>query len=87
MHENYVIKHGKSKLSDSYMASLMYAVIMCKAQLLSTHGVGIYNLTKHQNSRHSYEFLISIDKNMISKFEDMTGIKLEDKIKVHLNKI
>lgn len=85
MYENYVTKQGKSKLSDSNMASLMYAIVICKAKLTSTHGIGIYNLTKQQNSRHSYDFIISIDKDLISRFEDMTGIELKDPIIVHLS--
>lgn len=80
MYENYVTKQGKSKLSDSHLASLMYAIVMCKAKLTATHGIGIYNLTKHQNARCSYEFLISIDRDMVSKFEDMTKIKLKEPI-------
>jgi hypothetical protein len=83
MYENFVTKQGKSKLSDSYMASLMYAIVMCKAKLTATHGIGIYNLSKHQNSRHSYEFMISIDKDMISKFEDITGIELKEPMMVY----
>lgn len=83
MYENYVTKQGKSKLSDSYMASLMYAIVMCKAKLTATHGIGIYNLTKHQNARHSFEFMISIDKDMILKFEDMTGIELKEPMIVY----
>lgn len=83
MYENYVTKQGKSKLSDSYMASLMYAIVMCKAKLIATHGIGIYNLNKHQNARHSYDFMISIDKDMISKFEDMTGIELKEPMMVY----
>lgn len=84
MYEDYVKKQGKSKLNDSHMASLMYAIVMCKAKLIATHGIGIYNLTKHQNRRHSYDFIISIDTNMISKFEDMTGIELKDPIMIYL---
>ena len=65
------------------MASLMYAIVMCKAKLTATHGIGIYNLTKRQNARNSYEFMISIDKDMISKFEDMTGIELKEPMLVY----
>lgn len=81
---NYVTKQGKSKLSDKQMASLMYAIVMCKAKLISTHGIGIYKLTKHQNSRHSFDFIISLEPTMIKNFEDMTGIKLEDPIVINL---
>lgn len=84
MYENYVTKQGKSKLSNTHMASLMYAIVICKVKLISSYGVGIYNLTKSQNSRHSYEFMISIDKDTISKFEEMTGIKLKDPMIVYL---
>ena len=83
MHENYVNKQGKSKLSDTHMASLMYAIVICKARMLSTHGIGIYDLTKQQNRRHSYEFIISIDKNMIPKFQELTGIELKDTMIVY----
>ena len=85
MYENYVNKQGKSKLSDKCMASLMYAIVMCKAKLTWTHGIGIYECNKKQNSRHYYEFSISIDKNMIEKFEEMTGITLKDLISIILN--
>ncbi len=83
MHENYVNKQGKSKLSDTHMASLMYAIVICKARMLSTYGIGIYDFTKQQNRRHSYDFIISIDKNMIPKFQELTGIELKDTMIVY----
>jgi len=57
--ENYVTKQEKSKLSDIHITSLMYAIVMCKAKLISTHGIGIYNLTRNQNSRNFYKLIIS----------------------------
>lgn len=85
MYENYINKQGKSKLSDSCMASLMYAIVICKAKLTATHGIGIYEYNKKQNSRHYFDFIISIDKNMIEQFEDMTCVKLKDPITINLN--
>jgi hypothetical protein len=80
--ENYITKTGKSKLNNKHLANLMYAIVICKAKLLSTHGIGIYNLTKTQNSRHSYEFLISINQSIIPLFEELSNIKLNDPIKI-----
>ena len=85
MYENYTTKQGKTKLSDNCMASLMYAIVICKSQLISTHGIGIYQYNRKQNRRHYFDFIISIDKNMISKFEEITNIKLEDPISIILN--
>ena len=85
MKENYIQKQGKSKLSDKSMASLMYAIVMCKAELEQTHGIGIYQYDRKQNRRHYFDFILSINKNMIAKFEEITNIKLEDPISIILN--
>ena len=82
----YIVqKQGKSKLSDNSMASLMYAIVMCKAELVQTHGIGIYQYNRKQNRRHYFDFILSINKNMIAKFEEITNIKLEDPISIILN--
>jgi len=85
MDANFVNKQGKSKLSDKCMASLMYAIVMCKAKLIGTHGIGIYGYTRKQNNRHSYDFMISIDEGLVSRFEEMADIKLSEPIEYHLN--
>lgn len=83
--ENIVTKCGKSKLSDKAMSSLLYAIVMCKVTLLKTHGIGIYRYTKKQNRTHFYEFSLSIDESLISKFQELSGVELEDPISVHTN--
>ncbi len=40
---------GKTKLSTNKLADMMYALVICKAHLTSTHGIGIYNYTRKQN--------------------------------------
>lgn len=75
---DYINKQGTSKLSDKNLSSLMYALVICKAKLLGSFGVGIYDLSRQENSRHSYDFIISINKDKITKFEDITGIVLKD---------
>lgn len=68
---------GKSKLSTNKLADVMYALVMCHAHLTSSHGVGIYNYTRKQNIHHSYDFLIEIDEDNVSKFEELSGIEIK----------
>lgn len=83
---DYVTKQGKSKLNDKAMSSLLYAIVMCRARLGPTFGVGIYGFTRQQNRRHSYDFIVLIEKEMIPKFEELSGIELKNPIDVHVNK-
>lgn len=81
---NLVTKQGKSKITGNSMQSLMYAVVMCRVKDFSTHGIGIYGLTRNQNSNHSFDFIMSIDVDMIEEFENLSGVKLKDPLKIQL---
>ena len=82
---NFITKQGKSKITGNAMQSLMYAVVMCKVKDFSTHGIGIYNYTRNQNTNHKFDFIMSIDIDMVEKFEELSGVKLEDPIQINLN--
>jgi hypothetical protein len=81
---NFITKQGKSKLTVHAMQSLMYAVVMCRVKDFSTHGVGIYDLTRAQNIGNKFDFIMSIDVNMIEQFEAISGVNLRDPLKVEL---
>lgn len=81
---NFVTKQGKSKITVNAMQLLMYAVVMCRVKDFSTHGVGIYDYTRHQNSGNSFDFIMSIDIDMIKEFEELSGVKLNDPLKITL---
>ena len=80
-----IILMGKSKLSTRCLSNVMYAILMCKAKLISSHGVGIYQYGRKQNSSHSYDFMISIDISLVLLFEELSGVKLKQPVKVHFN--
>lgn len=81
---NFVTKQGKSKITVNAMQLLMYAVVMCRVKDFSTHAVGIYDYTRHQNTGHSFDFIMSIDIDMIKEFEELSGVKLNDPLKITL---
>ena len=81
---NFITKQGKSKMTVDSMQSLMYAIIMCRVKDFSTHGIGIYDLTRAQNIGNKFDFIMSIDIDMIEKFENLSGVKLKDPIKIEL---
>ena len=66
------------------MQSLMYAIVMCRVKDFSTHGIGIYDYTRHQNSGNYFDFIMSIDIDMIKEFEELSGVKLNDPLKITL---
>lgn len=81
---NFVTKQGKSKITVNAMQSLMYAIVMCRVKDFSTHGIGIYDYTRHQNSGNYFDFIMSIDIDMIKEFEELSGVKLNDPLKITL---
>lgn len=81
---NFVTKQGKSKITVNAMQSLMYAIVMCRVKDFSTYGIGIYDYTRHQNSGNYFDFIMSIDIDMIKEFEELSGVKLNDPLKITL---
>lgn len=81
---NFVTKQGKSKITVNAMQSLMYAIVMCRVKDFSSHGIGIYDYTRHQNSGNYFDFIMSIDIDMIKEFEELSGVKLNDPLKITL---
>ncbi len=83
--EEYVYKNCSIAMSTAQMANLMYAVIMCKAAIPSTFGIGIYQYTHAQNCRNRVDVVIHIHPLMITKFESIAHLTLVDPQKVKLN--
>lgn len=80
-----VAKQFFTRMSQKKLADIMYAIIMTKASVKSTYGAGIYRYSRSQNAYNGVSVLIMINEAEISKFEDLTGIVLEDPQKVHVN--
>ena len=58
---------------------------MTKAKLTSSFGIGIYEYNRKQNSRSSVELMIHIDPKEIKNFEELSGTKLSNPIKIQTN--
>lgn len=78
MKEDYVYKNCSIAMSTTQMANLMYAVIMCKAAIPSTFGIGIYGYTHVQNCRNRVEVVIHIHPCNIEKFESIAHVTLKN---------
>ncbi len=85
LQKDFIIRNCKTSLGTNKMADLMYALVMCKCHSITSHGVGIYNFSRSQNSRNKVCFAFFIHPNQIEKFEKLAGLKLIEPIEVTLN--
>lgn len=83
--EMNVVKYCKLKITDKAMSAFMYAVIRCGCKVKQTysHSVKMYN--RKQSSGFLVEVLIEINPIMIDLFNELSGVKLSDGQKVHVN--
>lgn len=88
MRENYVYRDCKIRMSQKVMANLLYAAIMTKAGLPTSYGCGIYEYRRDQNSYNCVDIKVHIHPDQISKFEELSGVKLKTPITpvVNLNR-
>lgn len=82
-----VFKQFRTNMSTRKMASILYAVIMTKARISSTFGVGIYQYSRDQNTYNGVDIMIEVDEQELTKFEELANVKLENPQQVRVNKI
>lgn len=71
-------------MSTRKMSDVMYAILMCSATLTSSFHLGIsYN--RKQNTYNSATIRIHIAENKIRKFEEFSGLKLQEPQQVGIN--
>ncbi len=82
---DYVVRIGKLKLSNSKLSDFLYAYVMCNCKDLKTFSGNLKQYTKRQNVTHYIDFGFSIKEEQIPKFIEMTGLELKESIEIHLN--
>lgn len=78
MRENWVYKVCKIRMSKNAMSNLLYAMIMTKSQIHSSHGIGIYEYTREQNAYNNVDFMVHLPPDKINEFENIANVKLTD---------
>lgn len=71
-------------MSQKVMANIMYAIIMTSAKITSSYTLA-YQYTREQNSWNGADIMIEIYEKNIWKFEELSGIKLEQQGKLNIN--
>lgn len=82
---NFVYRDCKIKMSEKSMSNLLYAVIMTHSKIQDTYGVGIYDYNRKQNTYNTVDIKIHIHPNNIEEFEQLSGFKLKEPIKIMSN--
>ena len=82
---NPVFRQFSIRMSKPRMADVLYAIIMCKAEITSTHGIGIYKYDRSQNAYNDVIIMIKIAEKELEYFEFLANIKLHGPQKVHIN--
>jgi|GEM_PF-6653832 len=85
MNTGWIYKQFKFNMSTKKMSNIMYALIMTKASMTGSHGIGIYEYDRSINCRHYVDIMIHINPCETDNFEKIAHVKLSDPIKVHLN--
>lgn len=82
---NPVFRQFKMQMSRDRMADALYAIIMCKAEITSTHGIGIYNYERSQNAHNNVDIMIKIPEKELEYFEFLAHVKLQEPHRVNIN--
>lgn len=82
--EEYVYKDCKIRMSSKSMSNFLYAIIMTKATISGTLGIGIYEYNRIQNSFNNVDIQIHIHPSQIEIFEEISGTKLKEPVKINL---
>lgn len=80
-----IYKTCMMRMSAKGMSNLMYALIMTKSRITQSYGVGIYNYDRKQNAYNNVELMLYIEPEQIKKFEEISGVVLEDPIVLNVN--
>ena len=83
--EEYVYMDCKTRMSKERLFRVLYAMIMCHAKITNSYGVGIYNLSRQQNSFNNVDLKIFIHPTLVHDFQRMSGIILSKPISVTIN--
>jgi hypothetical protein len=84
--EEYVYKDCEVRMSKPALYKLMYAVIMCHAQIPTTFHMGRDGqYTPEQNRYNFANIKIYIHPEYIPQFEELSGVTLEAPIQIQLN--
>lgn len=67
----------KLPISEKRMAKVMYAILITKSKLISTHHLGLEKYTRSQNSGHNVSVVVDVDDNKVSLFEELADVKLK----------
>lgn len=78
-------KQCKFKMTKNNMQNIFYAIIMTKAKVVGSHGIGIYEYNKRINSRHSVDIMLEIEEENINEFKILSGYDLNEPIKIKCN--
>lgn len=76
--EEYEYRIAKTKMSKNKLADLMYAAIMTRSGLPNSFGIGIYNLTRSQNTYNLVDVNVHIHPSKIEQFEEISGVSLRE---------
>jgi hypothetical protein len=71
-----VFRQFKTTMGKAKLADILYAVIMCRARISSTFGVGIYKYTRIQNCFNSVDIMIEIEESEVDKFASLANVFL-----------
>lgn len=83
--EEYIYRDCNIRMSQKAMSNLLYAVIMTRAAIPTTYGIGIYEYRRDQNSYNTVDIKIHIHPTKIDEFEEIAGVKLERPISITVN--
>lgn len=80
-----VYKVASFRMSKQKMSDVMYAIIMSKAKVTTSYGVGIYEYDRSQNAYNQVDFMLCIPKEKVNLFEELSGIELSEPTRIRLN--
>lgn len=72
-----VFRQCKLRMGAERMASFMYAVIIHRAKITDSYGVGIYKYSRSQNSSNHVDIMLEIDEDKLEDFEKLASIKFQ----------
>ena len=80
-----VHKICKMRMSKQSMSDVMYAIVMTRAVIKSSFGIGIYQYNRSQNAYNNVDLMIVIDPYKIPLFEEITRLTLKEPPTPRLN--
>ncbi len=72
-----VCRFTRISVSDKKMSNFLYAIFMTGAELKSYNHLNLERYTRKENSGNMIDVVILIDKDKITTFEELAGVKLQ----------